>query len=265
MNIFTHELRVSIPSTLYWTISMVLLVFIFMFMYPPIAKDVRIIESVLSNFPLELRRALGITTLNLGQLLGFYGFIFIYVLLIGSIYAMKSGLAVLSEEMRTKTTDFLLTRPVSRKTVVTAKLLALLTSLIMQNAIFTILSYLILSGYQADGLDGSAFMLINLSLIQVQLFFAALGLFAAAVLKKVKTVLPLTMGVVFAFFIAQMINQSFNDAKLAYFTPFAYFDTAKIINSLSYDFVFVILNFFIAALLIVLTYWMYQRKDMPSF
>ncbi len=264
MNILYQELKMSAASMLSWTGALVLFVFFFMFMYPPISKDAAIIENILSNFPLELRRALGITTLNLSQLLGFYGFIFVYVLLIGSIYAMKSGMSVLSEEIRSKTVDFLLSKPVSRKTVVSAKILSVLSNLIVQNIIFIITSYLIVSAYQEKSFDTAAFILLDLSLIQVQLFFAAIGFILSVIIKKLKSVLPITLAVVFVFFILQMLSESLNDPKLVYITPFSYFNAADIINNGGYHLSFLIINLLIILVFTGSTYLIYLRKDLPS-
>ncbi len=264
MNILSQELKMSVASMLYWTGALVFFVFIFMFMYPPISRDAAIIENVLSNFPLELRRALGITTLNLSQLLGFYGFIFVYVLLIGSVYAMKSGISVLSEEVRSKTVDFLLAKPVSRKTVVSAKILSVLSNLIVQNILFIVISYLIISAYKQDYFDMAVFTLLDLSLIQVQLFFAALGFFLSVIIKKIKSVLPISLAMVFVFFILQMLGESLNDPKLVYITPFSYFNAADIINNGSYQLSFLLINLTIILILTGSTYLIYLRKDLPS-
>ncbi len=254
----------SVLSMIYWTAAIILLLLMFMLMYPALSQDISVFESILNNFPLELRQALGLTTLNLSQILGYYGFVFIYVLLIGSIYAIKSAMAVLSEEPRSKTADFLLAKPVSRTTVVTAKVLSVLTQLAVQNIIFIGVSYIIMLVYGRGQFNVATLVLVNFSLIQVQLFFFAVGIFIAAVMKKIKTVLPIALGVVFAFYIIQMINQSINDPKLAYITPFAYFDVGKIIQNESYDMIFLGINFSIIAILTALTYLLYQRKDMPS-
>ena len=252
------------PSMVYWTASIILLLFMFMLMYPALSQDISVFESLLNNFPLELRQALGIADLDLSQVLGYYGFLFTYVLLLGSIYAIKSAISVLSEETRSKTADFLLAKPVSRRTIVSAKILSVLTLLAVQNIIFVTVSYIILQVYGRDQFNGTALALINLSLIQVQLFFLAVGIFIASVMKKIRTVLPVALGVVFAFYILQMVNQTIDDPKLTYFTPFAYFDVGKIIQDISYDMSFLIINLFIITILTGSTYLLYQRKDMPS-
>lgn len=264
MNIFTYELKTGLPSMIYWTISIILLLLLYMVMYPAFSQDISAFESLLENFPLELRQALGMANLNFTQILGYYGFAFVYVLLVGSIYALKSSMSILSEDIRSKTADFLLAKPVKRSTIVSARILAVLTHLLIQNLIFIAVSYIIMQAYGPGQFDATALILINLSLIQVQLFFLAVGIFIATALKRIKTVLPMALGVVFAFFVIQMINQTIDDPKLSYITPFAYFDVNKIIQDVSYDRSFFVINLIIIIVLTGLTYVLYQRKDMPS-
>lgn len=264
MNIFLQEFKMSALSMIYWTVALILLLYMFMLMYPAFTQDISVFENLMNNFPPELIQALGLSNLNLANVLGYYGFTFVYVLLAGSIYSIKSAMSVLSEEIRSKTADFLLAKPVSRRTIVSAKIFSVLSHLLIQNIIFIIVSYIIMQIYSNGEFNTSALLLINLSLIQVQLFFFALGIFIAVVVKRIKTVLPIAMGVVFAFFIIQMLNQTINDAKLTYITPFAYFDVGQIIQNVSYDMFLLVVNFIIIAILTGLTYVIYQRRDMPS-
>lgn len=264
MNIFSQEIRMSALSMLYWTMGILLFVLLFMFLYPPISKDIAVLESIMNNFPLQLRRALGITTLNLSEVLGYYGFIFEYVLLIGSVYAMALGLAVLSEEVRAQMADFLFSKPVDRSSIFKAKILSVLANLVVQNLLLASIAYMIIKALAEVPFNKQAFILINGSLFQMQLFFIAAGLFLSETLRKIKTVLPIALGVVFFFFVLQMVNQSLNDPKLSYFTPFAYFDLAKIIQTGQYNTSFVIINIVLIAALTIMSYIIYQRKDLPS-
>lgn len=249
---------------LYWTAAILLFVLLFMFIYPAISQDVAVLESILSNFPVELRRALGITTLDLSNILGFYGFIYEYLLLVGAVYAMVAGMTVLSEEVRSKTADFLISKPVSRTCIYNAKALSVLVQLVLQNLVLLSISYLIVQGFAETPVNTATFALINGSLIQVQLFFAAAGLLLAVLLRRIKTVLPVALGVVFVFFVLRMIQQSINDPKLAYLTPFAYFDVAAIIRTASYDIALLMLNMVLVMVMTTVGYVLFRRQDMPS-
>jgi len=264
MNIFIQEFKISVVSALYWTAAMTLFILFFMLMYPPIAAQAQVMENLLNNFPLEIRRALGITTMNLSELLGFYGFIFIYVLLIGSVYAMKAGLSGLSEEIRSGSVDFLLAKPVSRLAVATAKTSSLLTNILIQNLLFLTAAFFIVGAYQDSSFDKSVFLQVNLSLIQSQLFFAALGAFTAVIAHKIKSPLPIALAIVFIFYILQMLNDALGDGKLLYISPFAYFSTPRIIEQGIIEWHFVLLNLLISTIFISLSFYLYQRKDFPA-
>lgn len=259
MNIFWQEIRMLRPSIAYWTVGMLLLMLMFMLVYPPVAADVEGLEAILANFPPEMLRALGLSSLNLSRILDFYAFVFLYILLIGAVFAMKSGLAVLSEETRSKTADFLLTKPVSRSAIVIAKTLAVLAALLLQSLLFITFSYMIVRIY--GSFSRSLFLLIAFSLVQIQLFFTALGLFIAALVRRIRSVLPLALGLVFSFYLIHMINQSVGEASLNYITPFAYFDPALIIESGGYNTTLVALNLLVSAALAVIAYIAYLHRD----
>jgi len=184
--------------------------------------------------------------------------------LIGAIYAMKLGLGVLSEEARCKTSDFLVVKPIERRTIVTAKLTTVLLLIVLQNIFYYTLSYGIAKIFGGAFFDEQLFLLINFTLFLVQLFFIGFGLLVSVMMKKIKTVLPMTMGIVFGFFVLHMLNQTLDEKKLTFFTPFAYFDMATIIKTNALDMTYVLLDVVLVVLFIVATYVIYQRKDMPS-
>lgn len=262
MNIYRQELRMLLPSAIYWTLGMFFCLLLFMLVYPPVAADVQGLEAVLANFPPELLQALGLSGLNLARVLEFYAFVFLYILLIGAVFAMKSGLTALSEESRSKTADFLLTKPVSRSAIVMAKCLAVCTALLLQNILFILFSYMMVRIYGSFSVR--LFLLIAFSLLQMQLFFSALGLFLAALAGRMRSVLPLALGIVLAFFLLQTINQSVNEPGLVYITPFAYFDPAIIVQNDGYNKTLLILNLSVSIALISAGYLAYRRKDFAA-
>lgn len=91
-----------------------------------------------------------------------------------------------------------------------------------------------------------------------------MGLFLSVVIRKIKNVLPLALGIVFGFAVLQMLNQSLTDPVLAYFTPFAYFDIARIITAKAYETAYVLSDAVLSVFFILLTFIIYQHKDIPS-
>lgn len=264
MNIYIQELKMSVKSMVYWTIGMVAVLILYMSMFPSLSKEAATMQRVLSSFPPEIIKALGISAFDLSSLMGYYGYLFTYILLIASIYAMKSGISVLSEEVRAKTADFLLVKPISRIAIVNAKLMSVLTNILIQNIFYGIAAFIVLNIISEQSFDKNILMVINFSILMVQLFFIALGLLLSVLMKRIKTVLPITLGVVFGFFVLFLLYQSLTDSGLAYFTPFAYFDAAYIIKAGSYKSGFVALDITLIVIFTVLSYLIYNKKDMPS-
>lgn len=264
MNIFKQELKMAYRSIFSWTLAMIGICWLFMTFFQSISADAELMNKVFSNFPKEFLNALGISDLDMSTIQGYYGLILNYVTLIGAIYAMKLGVGVLSEEVRCKTSDFLVVKPVERHTIVTAKLLTVLLLIVIQNVVYDLAAFGIANLYKKIEFETGLFFMINSTLLLVQLFFIGFGLLISVMIKKIKTVLPITMAVVFGFFVIQMLNETLDEKKLTYVTPFAYFDMSTIIKNQALDGTYVILDLVLIVLFVILTYIIYKRKDMPS-
>lgn len=264
MNIFKHEMRMHRISIFIWSSSFTLLLLIFMSLYPTVEKNMTNFSIILENFPSELASAINIELLIFGNPLGFYSFTFVYVSLIAAIQAMKYGLSILSIEEREKTADFLLSKPVSRRKLLISKILAVVSSLLITNIIFFFVSYFTVSQYSEGIFDRRTFVLIAQSVFFMQLIFMSIGLLISMIPKKIKAVTPITMGVVFGFFIIQMFSSAFDDKSFEYFTPFKYFDAGEILVTQTYNSTYVLLSIIIVVLSLGFVYYRYINKDMAQ-
>ena len=86
-------------------------------------------NQMLAKFPPQLLAAFGMGNMDLASVLGFFGFLFVFVQLCLAIQASNYGFGLVSVEESELTADFLLSKPVSRRQVLTSKLLAAFTSL----------------------------------------------------------------------------------------------------------------------------------------
>lgn len=263
MNMFLHEVKVYRKSTLIWTFSLSALIVLFLFMFPSFSKDAEEFKKLLEGFPVELRKAIGLSVDSIATLLGFYSYAFLYLKLAGAIQAMNLGTSILSKETREKTADFLLTKPVTRTQVVTAKLLAALFSLIMTN-IFIASITMMMAAFVADDFSKKGLLLVAVTLFFMQLMFLALGFIVSAVFPKIKSVISVSLGIVFGFFMLGMISSTTGDTALRYITPFNYFDSAYIVKNMSYELSFLIagITFIIAA--VGASYYIYTKKDVHT-
>lgn len=264
MNMFLHELRAYRKSTIIWTCSLVALIILMLSMFPSFSKDVTEFKKLIEGYPEVVRKAIGLSIDNFTTLLGFYSFVFVYVLLCGSIQAMNLGTSIISKEVREKTADFLLTKPVTRIQIITSKLLAVITSLVITNVIYLVAASIMVSSLKTKAFNFKLFFMISITVFFTQLMFMSLGIIVSVVVSKIKNVLPISLGTVFGFFIISMISSTTGGSALRYITPFKYFDTAYIIKNSSYETTFIIIELVFIITTTFISYLIYSKKDIHA-
>ena len=114
-------------SFIIWTFTLPALVVMGMAFYPAISESMSELVGLFEN-PM-MKTMLGLFAMGpeqLSSLPGFYvTYASIYVILMGGIFAALSSFSEIASELRDKTAEFLLTRPVSRRTIILTKWIAI--------------------------------------------------------------------------------------------------------------------------------------------
>lgn len=264
MTIFKQELRANLKNTIMWICVLNGIMILFMSFYPTISSDIDNFMKLMENFPPEMKAVFGIATQNFASAIGFYSFVFVYISLFAAIQAMNLGIGIVSKESRERTADFLMTKPVSRIKILTSKILAVFTLLIITNVIYSTFSSLMVSGFSEQGFEVKKFILINASMFFTQLIFFSIGLIVSIALKKVRSVLSISLGLVFMFYAISSFAVTSKDDKLRFITPFQYFKTDYILTQSQYESMYAIIGIFIVVISIIISYILYKRKDIHA-
>lgn len=259
MNIFLYELKAHSKSTIIWTVSLCAIEVLFLLIYPGVVKDAAELQRLIMGYPEVIRNALGIAVDNFASFLGFYSFSFLYITLCGAIQAMNIGTGILSKEVREKTADFLLTKPVSRQRIITAKLLAALTSLGLTNVVFFSVVSLMSSVATTASFSRKVFLMVTLTLFFVQLMFLALGFVISVLVPKIKSVIAVSLSTVFGFFVLGMFG-----SLTRYLTPLKYYDPMYIVHNSAYETSYMIVEAIFIIVAIVASYMIYAKKDIHT-
>lgn len=259
--ILFYELKRTYRSWLYFTLSMLATFAIFASFFEFFREDAAIIDRLLQNFPAEFKAAFGFADVNLATVDGFLSFIVGYLVLVGAVFAMKLGVGLLSTEPREKTADFLLSRPVLRSQIVGAKLAAALIETFSQTLVLFLFGWVALPALARERADPKIYSLLILSIFLVQLFFLGIGSLLAATASRIKSVMPVALGIVFFFFIIELVNESLLLKELTYLTPFHYFKGSAILGSGQYDWSYLALDLIIFILTTSLSFIIYRRRD----
>lgn len=264
MNVFLRELTAYRKSTIIWSASLSGIIVMFMALYPAFTTDVEATKSILSQFPEALRAALNISLSNFFTLYGFFGYLLGFAMLAGSIQAMNLGVGAISKEVSGKTADFLLSKPIARATVVTAKLGAALVMLLVTNVVFWVVSFLAATVVSKEPVEAKTFVLLLSTLLLVQLIFLAIGALMAVIIPKVKSVVSVSLPTVFAFYIVGAIGDVLKNESVRYVSPFRYYDTNYIITNVGLEGRYLAIEAAIIVAAIALAYVIYLKKDVRS-
>lgn len=264
MNIFFHELKAYRKSTIIWSVSLVLIIALYMSLYSSIAEDAAGFIKILEKYPDAIRKAIGFNQGNFFTILGYYSFPLSFITLCAGIQAMNLGTSIVSKEVREKTADFLLTKPVTRSQILRAKLLGALASLVITNIVYFAAASFLALQVKTDDFSMKTFFLLSLTVFFVQLIFLALGTIISVIFSKIKSVLTVSLSTVFAFYFLGIFSDTTGEAVKRYFSPFKYFDTAYIIKHSSYEASFLIAGAVIIILAIVCSFIVYSKKDIHA-
>jgi ABC-2 type transport system permease protein len=265
MNIYLHELKIKLKSVLTWSLSLTALLFLFMSISSTFTKDTALMTDALSKFPRELLVAFGMENLNMSTIQGFFGFIFLFCQVCLAIQAANYGFGLVSIEETELTADFLLAKPVSRASIMTSKLLAVFTALTVTNLVVWGITFLTM-GLFAKNEQWSAGTLVTLllTIVVFQLFFLLVGLAISLFVKKVRSVTPYSMGLVFGLYILNAFGNMIGEKSLEIISPFQHFEPNYIITNNAWNWSLVPISIAFIVVCLPLSYFLYIRRNIAS-
>ena len=155
-----------------------------------------------------------------------------------------------------------MTHPLSRASVVPSKALALVSQLLILNAV-TLAVVLLSLTLMGEPAPVGQLLLLHLAYLILHLEFIALCLSLSALSGKRRgTGLGAGIGLVLGFYLANLVaNIAPGLGALKWLTPFAYVDGAEIIPNGSLNLGYVGVGLVLSACSLVVAYWWFGRKD----
>ncbi len=259
MTLVKHELRQGKTSFLIWTASIGFLLAVCVFLFPEMKGQMDSVNDIFASMG-SFTEAFGMDRLNFGTLIGFYAVECGNILgLGGAFYASLCTVGILSKEEKDKTAEFLLTHPISRKRVITEKLIA---ALIQITAMNTIIYALAIGSIAAVGeaIPWKEISLLHMAFYLLQLELAGICFGISAFLRKGSVGAGLGIAAMM-YFLNLIANIAESAELLKYITPFGYCEGADIVSNGSLDCTFVAIGAVIGIGGIMLAYLKYTKKD----
>lgn len=259
MTILKHEIRQGRVPLIIWTAAVAFLLGVCVLIYPEMAKQMGEISQAFGNMG-GFSAAFGMDRINFGEFTGFFGVECGNILgLGGAFFAALLGISALSKEEKEHTAEFLLTHPVSRNTVITQKLMAVLVQIIVLNAaavgVTALIALLI-----GESPDKKLIGLIFLAYFIMQVETAAVCFGISAFISSGGPGLGLGLAAVF-YFLNLVANLTEKARFLKYFTPFGFTDSADIIANGRMEAKYLWVALMVTLVGIAVGFWKYERKD----
>ena len=259
MTLVKHELKQGKILFMIWTAAIGFLLVICVFLFPEMKGHMESVNDVFASMG-SFTEAFGMDRLNFGSLVGFYAVECGNVLgLGGAFYAALCAAGILSKEEKDKTAEFLLTHPVSRKRIITEKLVAVLLQITAMNIII----YAVAVGSIAavgEEIPLKEISLLHLAYYLLQIELAGICFGISAFLRKGSAGAGLGIAAMM-YFLNLIANIADVAELLKYITPFGYCDGADIVTNGRLDGGMVAIGAGIGIGGIMIAYLKYTKKD----
>ncbi len=266
MNIYLFELKMYKKSIIIWSFSIMFWIIFYMAFYPMIGSEGEAFDLITEEFPKEFLSMFGINSdLPMSSVLGYFALTFSMAQIPIAIQAANYGFSSLSVEERELTADFLLSKPVKRQKIIISKFLAALTSLTIVNVfiwIASIISIYLFKGDQEVSLN-HVYILLS-SVVLFQLFFLSLGMMVSVSIKKVSSVLSFSMAFALGLYIVNSFSLIFSSDLLGVISPYSHFNPAYILLEGHYNPLYTIIALLIIVVSLVMSYFLYLRRNIHS-
>lgn len=230
MNIFWKELRDYRKPFIVWSLSIGILLFSSMVKYDTLTKGGLEISKMVEAFPATIQAIFGMNGLDIGTVSGYYGVNVLFVMLMLAVQAGLMGAQLVAKEEVDKTSEFLHVKPRSRTRILSEKILAGLTIVVLLAVVTVVLSFMALMQFIAPQEIAHTLLLFGGAYAMVQLVFYGLGVCFGAALSVPKHAAKLIALNVFASYLLYVlinIQPAFDWAKPL--TPFMYFDARDVL------------------------------------
>ncbi|MBN4071271.1 ABC transporter permease subunit [Crocinitomix catalasitica] len=264
-NLYFKELKRNRKNLITWSLIVIGFTFMVLSLYPHMSGMGDEMTKMMSKLPAELSKAFGLDENTWQSILGFYSTYYgIYIVVLMGIYTASAAATILSKEERDGTSEFLLSKPISRKNIYSTKLLVLLTLILIIYFLQMFAALIGFSVFSETTLDWNTLLVMHAHGFILVAFFSCCGMLISFFFRPKKNFMGMVVGIVFGtYFLSAMGKSADSISWIGYFSPFHYLDiTANSSNSVNYSGGLCILV--LGAGMLYFGYLLFKRKDLRA-
>ena len=259
MTVFLHEIRSNKVALAIWSGAIAFMIGVCVLIYPEMAPQMAGMTDMFAEMG-SFTDAFGMDQLNFGEFMGYFGIEVGNTLGIGgALFAAIVGANALAKEEKDRTAEFLLTHPLSRKRIITEKLLAAFAQVCILNAVVIAVTSVCILAVKVEA-DAATLALMFLAYLILQLEICAITFGISAFMRggAIGAGLGIALGMYFLNIVANLTEEL---EFIKFITPFGYADGAHIVPECSIEIKYLAVGLALSALGIAGAYLKYTKKD----
>lgn len=260
--IYKHEIKLLYKTFLIWTLAVGGMCFVCILLFNSMKEEMEGMAESFSQMG-AFADAFGMSQLSIATLAGFYATeVGTVHSLGGAMFAAIISTVMLSKEEDGHTSEFLFTLPIAREKVITSKLLAILSNVVMFNVI-SVGAYFLGIVILGEDISYERFFLYHGMQLLMHLEVAGICFGLSAFMKKNK--LGLGLGIVMIFYAFDLMARMIPDLKYyKLLTPFSYSNAADIFSTGNVDDTALVLGMVVMVVGTVVAYVRYGKRDLAA-
>jgi ABC-2 type transport system permease protein len=263
-NLFLKEMRRNALGLVIWMIVITLLITVTMSVYRTFLENQSKIIGMMNLVPKGALQFKGISNFNdLLSVLGFYAANnVIYMMLLGSIYAIVLSSNILLKEEYLKTAEYLLTWPLTRAEIFVSKLVVLFINVLLLNLVTSLAGFICMEIVKTGPFSVKAFLILSMNTFLLNILFVTIGIFMSTLVKRPKPITTFSIGLVLIlYFIYTLSKITESAANIGYLSPFKFVSIDAINPAYKIDYWHLLYFVGLSLVFTRLAYRFYKRKD----
>ena len=259
-----RELKVNLRGFIIWTGTVLVLLLLIYLVYPSIVSDGKgnKVNEMLEAFPPELLKAFNMDIAGLDTAFGWLkseGFIFLYLII--GIYSCLLGSNIVLKEESEKTIEYLASLPITRRRVVADKIIVSMIYILSMIVILGAFNIVALNISESP--DNKQLLLLSITPVFPSIVLFALGLFISTFTHKTKKMLGISIGMVFAAYIFNVISEMGKSVEgFKYLSAFTLADSRRVITQTELNPACAVISLVLFVVLLALAFVRYQKKEL---
>lgn len=263
MVMLKYEMKQYKASVITWSVALAGTIIFLLPVFISIMTDRTVITPELVD---SLRNntffsAIGVDIKNLLSPMGAYSYVTSFILIAAATFGTYMGISLVSKEYAQKTTDFLFTKPHSRRSIFGSKLFSGAICCLTVGLTYLVASYLVMQLFAKESIELIPLLLIAFSVSLLQLLYMAVGFLIAVFVPNIKTPLIVALGIAFFTYAFGAFARIVGNKLVSYLSPYTYFNGGYIREFNSYDLKYMLVLFVVTTVTILVSYKVFAKKD----